>query len=488
MTAFSRMGLDATATEAEVKRAYARLLKVNRPDGDPVAFQRLQETYHQCLLWVRHHQCNRAGEEHAETGVDNDAEPSPGTALERTGFTEGSPAALSPADQPLAVEQSPGLEFNLSDFIEQFTPRLLADEPRALDRWLHAQEAFYSLSLKQSLRPWIAQFLAGMERPANPPSMQVALEFFALDQLSRGPLADEVLRAMQRSEAADVFERNWRNRRSWHLRWGERVLMRELEGPLSRWRRLLLMLLPQFPGRLKSLAELFLQLDPVQAHARLDADAMRFWRQSADNRQLARARLALAALRILFYALLVALLTNFAVVPLDGVTVFFKSVGIFAAGWLIYAAAVIGMYRLNRWTAIRLEWDRHIQLSAMFAIASAIVLPFWRLSPLPLLSLAILMWLAGRGVGVLWLGIATAVSGAVLWGIVLGPLSLDLEWKWVLTIALVMVSLVLQDVLHARSKHIALYLARRGPAWLGWLLGVNLAGAVVLAFLRSGPG
>lgn len=486
MTVFSRLGLDGSATEADVKRAYARLLKVNRPDGDPVAFQRLQEAYNQCLLRVRHRQYNVDGGGHAEIGVDNEIELPPATAVEQTESTEEAPAALSPADQPPFVEQSPALEFNLSDFIEQFTPRLLADDPRALDRWLHSQEAFYSLSLKQSLRPWIAQFLAGMERPANPPSMQVALEFFALDQLSRGPLANEVFRAMQRSEAADVFERNWRNRRSWHLPWGERVLMRELEGPLSRWRRLLLMLLPQFPGRLKSLAELFLQLDPVQAHARLDAEAMRFWRQSADNRQFARPRLALAALRIPFYALLVALLTNFAAGPLDGVAVFFKSAGFFAAGWLIYAAGLIGMYRLNRWTATRLEWDRHIQLSAMFAVASAIALPFWRLAPLPLLSLAILMWLAGRGVGALWLGIATAISGAVLWGIVVEPLSLDLEWKWVLTVTLVMVSLVLQDVLHARSKRTALFLARRGPAWLGWLAGCNLAGAVALAFLRSG--
>lgn len=487
MTVFARLGLQDGATEAEVKRAYARLLKANRPDGDPVAFQQLQETYNQCLLWVRRRQYDGDGVSQAETLADSETEPPPETALEQAEFPEDTSAGFLPADPLPAVNRSPALDFDLSSFIEQFSPRLLADDPRALDRWLHSLEAFYSLPLKQSLRPWMAQFLAGMERPANPPSMQVALEFFALDQLSRGPIADEVFRAMQRSEAADAFERNWRNRRSWHLPWGERVLMRELEGPFSRWRRVLLMLLPQFPGRLKSLAELFLQLDSVQAHARFDAAAIRFWYQSADKRQLARPRLAVAALRIPVYALIASLLANFAAGPLSEVTVFFKSLGIFTAAWLIYAAGLVGLIRLDRWTALRLEWDRHIQLAAMLAVASAIALPFWPLALLPLLGLAILLWLAGRGVAVLWLGIATAVSGAILWGTIVAPLSLDLEWKWALTVALVMASLVLQDLLHARSKRIALFLARRGPAWLGWLLGCNLVGVAILAFVGGSP-
>ena len=255
MTVFARLGLQDGATEAEVKRAYARLLKANRPDGDPVAFQQLQETYNQCLLWVRRRQYDGDGVSQAETLADSETEPPPETALEQAEFPEDTSAGFLPADPLPAVNRSPALDFDLSSFIEQFSPRLLADDPRALDRWLHSLEAFYSLPLKQSLRPWMARFLAGMERPANPPSMQVALEFFALDQLSRGPIADEVFRAMQRSEAADAFERNWRNRRSWHLPWGERVLMRELEGPFSRWRRVLLMLLPQFPGRLKQKSE-----------------------------------------------------------------------------------------------------------------------------------------------------------------------------------------------------------------------------------------
>ena len=42
---FAVLGLAHDASLAEVKKAYARLLKQSRPDEDPVAFQRLQEAY-----------------------------------------------------------------------------------------------------------------------------------------------------------------------------------------------------------------------------------------------------------------------------------------------------------------------------------------------------------------------------------------------------------------------------------------------------------
>ena len=37
--------LDQTADERAVKRAYAKRLRVTRPDEDPVAFQHLHEAY-----------------------------------------------------------------------------------------------------------------------------------------------------------------------------------------------------------------------------------------------------------------------------------------------------------------------------------------------------------------------------------------------------------------------------------------------------------
>lgn len=51
--ALELLELDADADERAIKRAYARLLRSNRPDDDPVAFQRLHSAYQTALDWQR---------------------------------------------------------------------------------------------------------------------------------------------------------------------------------------------------------------------------------------------------------------------------------------------------------------------------------------------------------------------------------------------------------------------------------------------------
>jgi hypothetical protein len=51
---WSVLGLEAaSATEREVKRAYARLVKEHRPETDPSGFQRIHQAYQLALEWVR---------------------------------------------------------------------------------------------------------------------------------------------------------------------------------------------------------------------------------------------------------------------------------------------------------------------------------------------------------------------------------------------------------------------------------------------------
>lgn len=52
-TFWQTLGLDDDADERSIKRAYARLLKQNRPDDDPEAFQRLRNAYEDALEDVR---------------------------------------------------------------------------------------------------------------------------------------------------------------------------------------------------------------------------------------------------------------------------------------------------------------------------------------------------------------------------------------------------------------------------------------------------
>lgn len=53
MNPFVRLGLSADADEAQIKRAYAKLLRITRPDDDPEGFQQLNDAYQRCLTLAR---------------------------------------------------------------------------------------------------------------------------------------------------------------------------------------------------------------------------------------------------------------------------------------------------------------------------------------------------------------------------------------------------------------------------------------------------
>lgn len=53
MNCWDILGLEADADARSIKRQYATLLKVHRPDEDPSGFQRLREAYEQALAWSR---------------------------------------------------------------------------------------------------------------------------------------------------------------------------------------------------------------------------------------------------------------------------------------------------------------------------------------------------------------------------------------------------------------------------------------------------
>jgi len=67
MDCWSVLELDRDADERSIKRQYARLLKINRPDDDPVAFQALRDAYEQALDQARNrvHQEEEDEEEHS---------------------------------------------------------------------------------------------------------------------------------------------------------------------------------------------------------------------------------------------------------------------------------------------------------------------------------------------------------------------------------------------------------------------------------------
>ena len=54
MDAWKILGIQSTYDTSEVKRAYAKLLKVYRPESDPEEFQRIREAYEEALEHIKH--------------------------------------------------------------------------------------------------------------------------------------------------------------------------------------------------------------------------------------------------------------------------------------------------------------------------------------------------------------------------------------------------------------------------------------------------
>ncbi|KQQ87409.1 hypothetical protein [Massilia sp. Leaf139] len=83
MNVWALLGIAPTADEREIKRAYARKLKLTRPDDDPAAFQALNEAYQMALRMAPHYaQAEEPDEADEQDKQDNggwieQAEPEP---------------------------------------------------------------------------------------------------------------------------------------------------------------------------------------------------------------------------------------------------------------------------------------------------------------------------------------------------------------------------------------------------------------------------
>ncbi|MCL6711301.1 J domain-containing protein [Pseudomonas sp. R2.Fl] len=212
MAPFDLLGVPRDADETTIKRAYARRLKVTRPDDDPEGFQRLHEAYQQALQHCRQRAMAAAWEEEEddieaadEATVGDDGQPRAGRehghgetelladpATAHTVLLDAEqldalisgrtphlppPVASAAAATASAVADATTRRFDFDGFFAEAMQRARDTPPAALSAWLAAHDDLYQLELKQSVGDALFQRL-GYDGVTIPPANLSALETF----------------------------------------------------------------------------------------------------------------------------------------------------------------------------------------------------------------------------------------------------------------------------------------------------------------------
>lgn len=182
--AFECLGLRPDATERDVKRAYARLLKDTRPAEDPEGFQRLREAYEAALA-------------QAGRGVQVDGDM--GVAIAETAEVVAQVDREVP-HEPLPVPESvqdSGPEGTRVTMTPVEIARLILERvaaqpsPEAAHQWLAEQPFLWQLDIKHAVADVLPWVLANFEEPLLADSLDALWAFFDLHQVSDGAHVDQ---------------------------------------------------------------------------------------------------------------------------------------------------------------------------------------------------------------------------------------------------------------------------------------------------------
>lgn len=213
MAPFDLLGVPGDADEATIKRAYARRLKVTRPDDDPEGFQRLHEAYQQALQHCRQRAMAAAWEDGEEDAGDGDSAvvhavhaQDPETGRERNleeagipadagaahtvlldaeqldaliaGHTTRLPPPAATAAAASAIADVETRRFDFDGFFAETMERARDTPHPAFSAWLAARDDLYHLELKQSVGEALFQRLGYDDGIAVPPANLSVLETF----------------------------------------------------------------------------------------------------------------------------------------------------------------------------------------------------------------------------------------------------------------------------------------------------------------------
>lgn len=356
MTPFQQLGLRPDADTRSVKRAYARLLKEQRPEDDPLAFQDLHEAYQACLqeakwrefeqrdgdAWAHHHASDPPAPSAADpsstwpqlevrfdqNALDQRLELEIGATGERTDDVhDGGPELhhqplwQSGNDMPLLQAQyipaaredaatddarhhwqPPALDMQAfhDGFIQQ-----LQGTPWSMSAWLEQREELYDLNLKQQLQPVVLEWLETLPRLPSGDMLDAITVFFGMDQLSRrNPgLAERMSMLHQHSARRASFDSRIAQYRNGGYGHKAKLALHALLGEESWLMRQLLRLTPRMPRRIWNLWHELSWVDPDAANEVIPKRVRQRWLDAADPTRITLQRAKVVGLRMLVYAL-----------------------------------------------------------------------------------------------------------------------------------------------------------------------------------------
>lgn len=189
--AFELLGLRPDAEAADVKRAYARLLRTTRPDDDAEAFQRLHAAYKMALA-------------HANRKAD--ASPATPINVPQAEATRPSPSPIAtPVSPPTTQVHAPNVSLPVVA-MGPLTGAVIqaavdAQNGNALLRWLQGRAEFWSIQVKSQAAQVLLQRLFQQPQAISAECMDTLLQFFDLNHVLSGvnPVALQNLRMRQRT-------------------------------------------------------------------------------------------------------------------------------------------------------------------------------------------------------------------------------------------------------------------------------------------------
>ncbi|WP_164137870.1 J domain-containing protein [Stenotrophomonas maltophilia] len=308
--------LDETADERAIKRAYAKRLRVTRPDEDPVAFQHLHEAYQAALDWVRQEALAYAADEGededepAEHAADIGPWPHDADVAWAPPETRSYSPPLPPRGTPVLLRTAPVVELDGVVDVPGHAQLILRQAyllpVNDFGPWLEATPVLWSLRYKPLVGDALLDELARSHNGISAANMGLLARCFGWDDVHDGVDPDRLASIQSRghrrwaAETGNAAELSALLEQEGSLRLGKITVsrcLRYLSQPWNLRRSLWQAQLPEHINEVNALLDAIESGGREQVPEAWDPQQILFWRSLADISRPNRWRWQVNALR-----------------------------------------------------------------------------------------------------------------------------------------------------------------------------------------------